>query len=184
MILVMSDSKENQATGQRLAASCHDEVRRIDQLNQGLSETKDQLIILDIDTDDKILRCLDPATFADTLIKHGLPSQVHSVVFLVSDSNPDQNLRTFSRAFIDELGKQFSHPVTAYVPTDLNYGSTLIEPPIEQSDDWCVFGIRQSESIEDKRLLWEGQDILAWISSNEKAVHTLPKDINKIRFAL
>ena len=195
MILVMSDSRENSAAAALLAPDGDVKITVIDKLKQGLGDTTNQLILLDIDNDDKMMRYLDPEAFAETLLKHGLSSGLLSVVFVVSDLNPDENLRTFSRRFIDRLEQEFRHGITAYVPTDLNYASTLIDPPSEQTSNWRIVGLEDSltqstlslsvfKAIKGKKLLWEGTNILDWITRDEKAVKTFPDDIGKNTFAL
>ena len=191
----MSDSKENNAAAASLAPYCHEKIVLINHLQQGLNEAGDQLILLNIDKEDKLVRYLDPATFAETLLKNGLPPSVESIIFLVSDINQDENLCTFSRFFIKRLEKEFAHPLAAYIPTNIYYASTLIEPPSKKSLNWQVLGIKEKPTqskldfswfspIKNKELLWEGADILAWMKTKGKVIHTLPDDIEKITFAL
>ena len=195
MILMMSNSKANHAAALAIEPYAHESIRVIDDLKLGLKEARDQLIILDIDTDDKLVSCLDPGTFAETLLKNGLPSHLNSVVFITPDINAHTNLCTFSRAFIAQLEKSFHHPVTAYVPTNLNYASTFIVPPSAKSHHWELIGIQNRPSerqlnlgiftaIKKKTVLWEGPDIVDGVKANGRAIHTLPDDIGKIMFAL
>lgn len=193
MIFKMSNSAENNAAAVLLAHDSDNPITGIDRLKQGLSGTGEQLILLDIDNNDRMVRYLDAATLANAFIKNGLSTKVLSVVFIISDSNPHENLRTYSRAFIETLEEQFGHKVTAYVPTDINYTYTLIEPPKAESPNWRILGIKQSldeakfdfrvpATKKDTTLVWEGTDILHWITTEEKAVNRLPDNINKIRF--
>ena len=152
------------------------------------------MILLDVDTDDKFTRYLDPTVFAETLIKNGLSKTVHTVIFLASDLNSERSLRTFSRELITKLQEEFKHEVTAYVPTDLNYIATLLVPPKKSSHDWQIFGLPSTPAessltlwkiIQDKTLLWEGADLLGWLmTQRQRAIHPLPDDIDKITFAL
>ncbi|HHT0593540.1 TPA: hypothetical protein ACTXXA_001448 [Legionella anisa] len=106
-----------------------------------LNKTKEQLLLVDVDTNDKLFRYLEPVSFAETLLKNQLSAQAHSIVFLISDLNKHKNLFEIARSFLACLEKAFDHQVIAYIPTDLNYYATVLIAPDERNSNWQVYGI-------------------------------------------
>ncbi|KTD69389.1 hypothetical protein Lste_2547 [Legionella steelei] len=196
MIILMSDSKENEAAAANLQHLTAFDVMKLSQ-PADLSKTTEQLLLVDVDADDKFLRYLEPVSLAEALLKRQLSAQVRSVVFLISDTNKHKNLFEFARPFLAHLEGAFKHPVIAYIPTDLNYYSTLLMAPRKTNLNWQVYGINIDDfpkdtsfnlelfqRLEDKHLLWEGPNILEWITTGQKAISSSPVVAENIRFGL
>ncbi len=196
MIVLMSNSKENRAAATNLQQVTHFDIVALNQLTD-LNKAKEQLLFVDVDADDKFLRYLEPVSFAEALLKHQLSEHVHSVVFLISDINKHKNLFEFARPFLARLEKAFNHQVIAYIPTDLNYYSTVLVAPHESNLNWQIYGIDINDFpkgtslnlelfqvIEGKHLLWEGANILEWITTGQRAISSSPVVAENIRFSL
>ena len=179
MIILMSDSKENEAAAANLQHLTAFDVMKLSQ-PADLSKTTEQLLLVDVDADDKFLRYLEPVSLAEVLLKRQLSAQVRSVVFLISDTNKHKNLFEFARPFLARLEGAFKHPVIAYIPTDLNnYGINIDDFPKDTS-----FNLELFQRLEDKHLLWEGPNILEWITTGQKAISSSPVVAENIRFGL
>lgn len=195
MIIILTDSKANHAAAQQLVQVKQDTILHMAKQMPELKEAEDQLVLIDIDTNDHFFKKYAPIDLANILLDQGLPDTINSVVFLVPDVNRDQNLRTFSREFIDPLMSAFKHPVTAYVPTDLSYASTFFSPPTQKDALWHVYGLQDRPKVNkltmclfqkspDKEQLWAGKDILSWLINDSKAVKARPKDYYEYAFPL
>ncbi|QMT61825.1 hypothetical protein [Legionella sp. PC997] len=196
MIVLMSDSKENKAAATNLHQFTHFDNVTLDQLTE-LNKTKEQLLLVDVDANDKCISYLEPVSFAEALLKNQLSAQVQSVVFLISDINKHKNLFEFARPFLAHLEKAFNHQVIAYIPTDLNYYATILIPPQGHNLLWKVYGIDREDfpkekslnlelfqGIKGKNLLWKGSNILEWIVTDKKAISSNPMVPENIRFHL
>ncbi|KTD03864.1 hypothetical protein OQJ19_07540 [Fluoribacter gormanii] len=196
MIILMSNSKENRAAATNLHQLTHFDALALDQLTD-LNKAKEQLLLVDVDANDKFLRYLEPVSFAEALLKHQLSDQVHSVVFLISDNNRHKNLFEFARPFLARLEQAFNHQVIAYIPSDLNYYATVLMAPDEQNSNWQVYGIdiadfpketslnlERFQRIKGKHLLWEGSNILEWLVTENKTISSSPAVPDNLRFHL
>lgn len=161
--------------------------------NNNLSAAQEKLFILDLDAKDRFWRDIKPGAFANTLLNNGLPKTVRTLYFITSDVNKTHNLREFSRELIQVLQNE-NYQLSAYVPTDFNNDLTLlVAPGIKNNNSWQVFGINDRPKnvnfsslckIKQKKLLWEGEDILEWLEKNEKKVTAAPAVPETVSFRL
>ena len=156
-LILRCNSKENGAAATNLQQFTHFDSVALDQLTE-LNKTKEQLLLVDVDANDKFLRYIEPVSFAEAAFNHQV------IAYIPTDLN------YYATVLIAPHRGNLNWQV---------YGIDMEDFPKETSLNLELF-----QGIKNKHLLWEGPNILEWIVTDKKAISSSPAVPENIRFHL
>lgn len=147
-----------------------------------LTNEPEALLLIDLSADGS-LQNLSPRLLAQELKDCGLKPSVNKIYILASNIIEKKPLA----AFASVLGKYLDNTVDIYIP-DKFLPLTFISVPTEKQQNWKIYNIDLDylnsnnnkhyyefyEKDANKKLIWEGQDLLRWMGTDVNKVPPEP----------
>lgn len=183
MILTMSDTALNRQLSIDLSKQYS--LGELVLYPQKFVDKGSKLYIVDVSSNQNIYLNKTAKAFAAELIQMGLPDSVKDIYMIMSDLKSDQSLISFC----NELAKAFTlyqhRKIAVHAPAQLGYDMTVVMPA--KNGKWQIYGLYDDgiiaskllqeknqldfdyiHTINDKVLLWEGEDIQSYLNDPQK----------------
>jgi len=183
MIIVMENSELNQRGVEALKQANKDTTVQYYNSLTTQTTSDEELILLDLSADGEFQELCSPEQLASELEEKSLLNNVKVIHLLISDVSSDSHLIPFAKELAIALEKMDKKEIHITVPTDMSYQMTLLAPPETNEGNWKIYGLsakksdsffqeskdKDYESLEklsNKKLLWQGKNIVDWQSSH------------------
>lgn len=168
MIILLKDNEIN-----NLAAQALNKIAK----HTGMSHTKytypfnpfkqftlsknNQCFIIDIGENNLFQSLLNPEQFGIELINAKFPKTITDIYLVASEDTSHNSLIKFAHHLAKFLSKKAETEIFVHTVSEINYIQTNVSIAL---GGWTICGMRDGK----KELLWEGQDILQWLSHPQR----------------
>lgn len=193
MLIMMDNSSVNQLGAQGLQRIRENLVVQEFGMLTEVEKPDSELIILDLNADGECQRLCDPESFVEELMCLGLLKNITAIHLIISDVLPKAPILPFAAQLAAACLKALSREIPITVPSGLSSGMVLVCPPATD-DAWRIYHIAtpnlksasffanpnyaQLEKVQDKDLIWEGKDILAYQKAHPDRIITSKVDLS------
>lgn len=185
MLLIMNDESLNQNCGFAFTKQLGIDTIITTYPNKMKDDHSNELFILDVVGLHRFSLEKSAKTFADELIKMGLPHSIKDIYFIMSDLEISNSLINFANELANALAEFHDRNIRVHTPTHLGYDITIVFP--KENGRWQIYGlyddgiigkkiVRTNSNIDfdfintlkNKTLLWEGVDLKGYLDHPQK----------------